>query len=89
VKDYRDDTIAELADAEAALREQNADLRRDLDAYKLVTRQLLALLNLAMSEPDQWPRRAARMRDAHRQLAHEAVAAMFADEHSVRPAEAA
>ena len=79
--DYRDGLIVELANSEAALREQNADLRRDLHAYTLMTRQLLAILNLAIVEPDNWPRRVDRIRDEHRRFAREAIAALFAEEH--------
>jgi hypothetical protein len=81
-------TIEMLADSEAALIERVTALEKDLaritserDTYKAMTRELLKLTHLAISDRAAWERWVRNSRKVQQQAAREVIAAMFADAH--------
>jgi hypothetical protein len=81
MRDYKDFVIEQQADDLHLMTERAIDAEADRDSYRLITRQLLTILHVAISDPEAWPRRARTYREQHKAMTGELIAELFTIEH--------
>ena len=74
MRDYKDDVIETLSDELHVMTERAVSAEADRDAYRLVVRQLLQILHIAITNPHDWVR---RDRAAVTQITRDLIAELF------------
>ena len=82
IPNLKDGCIEQLADDLARMTERAINAEVDRDSYRLVARQLLEVVHLAITDPDGWPKHVRHYRRQHTELTQALIADLFQLEHA-------